>query len=311
MATPTVSVILPVYNYASYVGRAIESVRNQTFQDFELVVVDDGSTDNSAEVAASFGAAVVRQENRGLAGARNTGVRASNQFTPYVALIDADDLWRPEKLAKQVALMEARPDIGLCHTNGLIRYEGGVERDFVPRRLRNPYAPVADHILPGNKIFASSVMLRRSALEQAGPFYEGIRIAEDWDMWFRMAALCRFGFIPDVLIDYLVHADNLSKKGKAFWEARIEVLERRVPSVLDAILANIPPKRRVGARRMFRRALALSYSGLAKHHAMEGKLDEARRQHLRAIAESPDILRLYTRLLRTALPLDMQRRLNR
>lgn len=311
MASPVVSIVLPVYNYAGYIARAIEGVNAQTYQNVDLIVVDDGSTDGSGDIAERLGARVIRQANRGLAGARNIGIRGVHPDAKYIALLDADDVWAPTKVEKQVLLMENQPRVGLCHTNGRFIYAEGERRNFVPRRIRRPDLPAADHILPGNKIFASSVLLRRDVLERAGPFHEPLRIAEDWDMWFRMAPLCEFAFLPEVLIEYLVHGQNLSRKGSAFWEARIEVLGTRVPAVLDALLNTVPPERRPVLRRHLRRQLALSYSGLAKHRATEGRMDEARRDHWRAIRHSPEIVRLYGRLLRTLLPAEMQKRLTR
>ena len=181
-----VSVVIPAYNAGRYIAKTIESVLAQSYSRYEVLVADDGSTDNTAEVAGRYGPPVrlLTQANKGPAAARNLALRHATG--DYIAFLDADDLWHPEKLATQVRFMEANPEIGICGTRRM-DFQDGDTVSWPP--LPNV---IATHRIDGrtvivkNRFSTSTVMLRTSVLRQVGEFDESLFGPEDWDLWRRM-----------------------------------------------------------------------------------------------------------------------------
>jgi glycosyltransferase involved in cell wall biosynthesis len=211
---PTVSVIMPAYNVERYLGEAIESVLAQTYTDFELVIVDDGSTDNSRMIAERYRAehpdriVVVSQQNRGLAGARNTalGVASGRVF----ALLDSDDGWAPTFLESQMRVLDAHEDVAIVSGNAINR--GGAEDGRPARPVPDP-RPALDLITilrDETAVFIMS-LFRREVVDRVGGFDEEFRTNEDYDFWIR-AAFAGFGFLrnPEPLGFYRRHANSLS-----------------------------------------------------------------------------------------------------
>jgi glycosyltransferase involved in cell wall biosynthesis len=193
--SPAVSVIVTAYNSAAWLRRAIDSVRAQEFADFEVIVVDDGSTDNTGEICASYGSAIryIRQENRGAGGARNTGIREAQG--PYLAFLDADDEYLPNKLGDLVPLLRDAPD-DIAGAGGLylLRAHQGEWRHPVLERLA--IAPggsgridfLASTVRSGTStIHTSSMILRREILDRLGLFREDLCFSEDFEMWCRIS----------------------------------------------------------------------------------------------------------------------------
>jgi glycosyltransferase involved in cell wall biosynthesis len=194
-----VSVVIPAFNRVDDIGRALDSVLAQTFQDFEIVVVDDGSTDGSAAFVESRGSAKVRlirlPDNRGAAAARNTGVAAA--AGRYVAFLDSDDTWEPVKLALQVTALEraAAPFLA-CSTDFYLWHEGRrtlVRTGLTPARFRKDIL-FGCSISPG-----STLMVARDAFAQVGPFNESLRRLEDWDWLLRYVEHGEMLFVPQPL----------------------------------------------------------------------------------------------------------------
>jgi hypothetical protein len=208
--TPQISVIIPTYNRADMLGDAIASVLAQTYADWELIVVDDGSIDDTEAVVARYSDPRIRyiyQENRKLPGARNTGIRASTG--EYVAFLDSDDLFLPEKLSVQAAAMENRPDIGLVASGW---HEVDLQRKVL-RRLR-PWQARPDLDLSGwlngCPFIVPSVLVRRTWLIQVGLFDEDQHYVEDWDLWLRLAyAGCQMAWEPAVVCLRTIHEGNM------------------------------------------------------------------------------------------------------
>jgi glycosyltransferase involved in cell wall biosynthesis len=228
--SPEISVIIPAYNAARTVGIAVDSVLAQTFGDFELIVIDDGSPDNTAEVVRERSdprVTCVTTENGGVSVARNRGVeRASGS---YVAFLDADDAWQPAKLERQIALLKERPDVGLCFTTTQF-----VDDDLQPTALQ-PSVQRADwtealllegNILPGS---ASSVLIRAAVVEQCGGFDSRFSLCADWDMWLRMSVLGKIALIDEPLVLYRSVPGTMSSD--------MSVLERETFALLDKFYA--------------------------------------------------------------------------
>lgn len=212
---PTVSVVIPVYNRARFVGETVTSVLGQTWPEVEIIAVDDGSTDGSRAVLESFGNRVrILQHpggaNRGQSAALNLGLGAARG--EYVALLDSDDLWLPDKLSLQVRFLERHPDVGLVYCNGwavdetgkpLYRiYEAGHEEHSQPERvLKDCY-----FLLPNN------AMLRMDVMRRAGPFDETLRAAQDHDMAIRVAEITRLAYLDVDVFRYRRHPDSISRR---------------------------------------------------------------------------------------------------
>lgn len=214
-SVPKVSVVIPVYNRARYVGETIESVLSQTYQDFELIAVDDGSTDDSRKVLESFGNRVrilehPNRENRGQSAAINRGIAAARG--EHVGMLDSDDLWLPRKLETQVAYLDSHPEIGLVYGNGR-----GI--DHQGRKLYDIYAPGHVELSDPGRVLMdcyfllpNNSLVRRSVLQQAGSFDESLRAAQDHDMAIRIAELTKLAYIDEEVFCYRRHPDSISRR---------------------------------------------------------------------------------------------------
>lgn len=206
-----VSVIIPAYNQAHYLDEAIKSVFAQTYQDYEIVVVNDGSTDDTETVAQRYGERIryVAQENRGLAGARNTGVREARG--ELVALLDSDDLWLPRYLETMVSLADehSQADVFFCAARCMDQ-EGRDLSQVVGYQEVEP-GNLYKTLLRSNFIIPSTVTARRSTIQQAGYFDQTLRSCEDWELWLRLLpAGSTFRGVATVLARYRIHGSSLS-----------------------------------------------------------------------------------------------------
>ena len=209
---PEVSVIIPTYNRRDFVREAIASVLTQTYQDFELIVVDDGSKDETQAVVREFsGVRYVLQENRGVSSARNRGVALSSGR--LLAFLDSDDLWQPHKLAKQVAFFVSQPDARICQTEE-IWLRNGV-RVNPHNKHKKPTGDIFTRSLHLCLVSPSAVMMRRDLFERMGGFDESLPACEDYDLWLRIAATEPVHLIEEpFVIKRGGHADQLSHR---FW----------------------------------------------------------------------------------------------
>ena len=171
-----VSVVIPAYNAARFLPEALETVFAQTYRSIDVIVVDDGSTDNTPDLLDGYGERIrrIRKQNGGIGSARNAGIRATS--SEFLAFLDADDLWRPDKIERQVALMDK--DLVICGGSGEERDEQGMrvrEITYCEMLVNNPFS-------------ASSVMVHRSCLDEVGLFEErrAFHGVEDWDLWLRI-----------------------------------------------------------------------------------------------------------------------------
>ncbi len=209
---PTVSVVVPTHNRADLIGEALRSILDQTFSDFEILVIDNGSTDRTADVMAALGDTRIRyhwQENSGLpADSRNVGIRMARGT--YVAFLDSDDLWLPDKLERQVRAFRERPALGLVCMNA--RIIGDHPRAGEPLlRVVPPSGRVFVPLLWENTILTLTVMVPRRVLEVVGLFDldPAIRRSEDYDLWLRIAHDFEVEYLPEVGGLYRFHGGNL------------------------------------------------------------------------------------------------------
>jgi hypothetical protein len=217
-APPLVSVIVPAYNAIDYIATAVDSVLAQTFRDFELIVVDDGSSDGTASRLGPYEGALhcVRQANGGVSSARNHGIRKSRGR--LVAFLDADDVWLPEKLDMQLRALRDQPSCRACYTAATVG--DATLRPIAELRCPDGEVTVRNLLLRGNIVpgSASSVLCERDQLVEAGGFDPSLSLCADWDMWLRLAALTRFAAVPNPLIVYRRTPGSMSRN--------VRVLER-------------------------------------------------------------------------------------
>jgi len=207
---PRVSVVIPTWNRSAELAEAIASVRAQSFDDWECIVADDGSPDDTAAIVdevvkRDHRVRYLHQENQGAPGAtRNFGVTAAK--SDLIAFLDDDDLWLPGKLAAQVALMDAEPDVGLSFTR--CQRFGGDDGAWPDPPVSEQ--PTLEELIGGNIIPCSSVIVRRDVLERAGPFDTQLRFGEDFELWLRIARIAPLRYLSDIHLRYRVHPGGIS-----------------------------------------------------------------------------------------------------
>lgn len=278
-----VSVVIPAYNCAEYIGDALESVLAQSYQTIEVIVVDDGSTDATSAIVRTFPRVVcIQQANGGPAKARNVGVRRASGA--YIAFQDADDLWLPEKLAWQMAILESDPEIGLVF--GDMRNFDDVRHDeptmFEKYRLGESYfgdprlvVEAVEKLLQMNFIPTGTVLARKEALISVGLFDETFRCAEDWDLWLRVALNYRIGYTRNLVMKRRLHPDNTSRETEAMTVAALQVLEK---------LKNRECAAEVGAAVNIVAHLQEGYRNLGYFYLRELSLQKARRALIRSLS---------------------------
>jgi glycosyltransferase involved in cell wall biosynthesis len=224
--TPAVSVVVATYNYGRFLAQALDSVFGQTVADLEVVVVDDGSSDDTPEVMRPYladpRARYVRIEHAGQGVAKNRSVRLAR--APLVAFLDADDLWLPAKLEKQLALFRADPGLGVVFTRRLLIDEAGRELPYRQPVLHRGW--VAEEIFQRNFVCFSSAMARRDVLDEAGLFDESLPLAIDYDLWLRVALRHRFDYVDEPLVKYRTGHASLSRRF-AERQATVAGIQRR------------------------------------------------------------------------------------
>jgi len=203
-----VSVIIPTYNREAFLKRAIKSVLGQTFQDFELIIVDDGSTDKTKELVDSFDNDKIKyiyQENSGgAARPKNTGIKIAQG--EYIAILDSDDEWLPRKLEKQLKFFENYPEISVIGCNFLIN---GRKEYKIPK-----YKNVFKRMLATDDIGPGSIMVyKKEVFDKVGLFDENLKSSQDKEMRIRLAREYKFGFVREPLVNYHIGHDNISSLG--------------------------------------------------------------------------------------------------
>lgn len=288
-SVPEVSVVIPAYNAAAYVGQAIESVLAQTFGDLEILVIDDGSTDGTERVVrANPGVRYHRQDNRGVAVARNHGIAEARGR--YAAFLDADDLWLPHKLERQLGALRASPSCRVCYSpffavDPHLREIGLVHGPRVGSALE-------DLLRFGNVVGTPSTVIgERTLLEDAGGFDPDLSFCADWDLWIRLAARTEFACVDEPLVRYRRHPGNMSRD--------VALLERESVRTLEKAFAMPGLPRALRARR--RSALGRNQMVLAGSYFRAGRYRDLLRCAARAVNLAPSqALRLLAFPLRVA-----------
>lgn len=239
-----VSVILPTYNRAYCIERAVDSVLRQTYPHWELLVVDDGSTDHTEEIMAGYTAADERIRyyrqacNKGVAAARNEGIRQARY--DYFAFQDSDDVWHEDKLEKQMRVFEENPDVGLVYSaiQGM-RQNGTPVRipdDAMERQILS--GNLYKLLLQGNVIDAPSVVMQRKCTKRCGGFDETLSCLEDWELFLRISKEYEIGYVDEALVDSDFHNEGVSSHAGGYFQARCQMIVMHRKALLEYGLFN-------------------------------------------------------------------------
>jgi len=274
---PLVSVVMPAYNVAWCIRRAIDSVLAQDYGARELIVVNDGSTDDTGNVLQSYGGGLIliNQDNRGMSAARNAAIRRARGT--YIAFLDADDWWLPEKLSRQVELMRDRPELGFCSTAARVVNEEGKLLNLWGCRQRG--SQMLTTLFAENAAIAggcSAVMVRRELVDQVGLFDESLRGLEDPDLWIRLSAVSSYACIDEPLAVILRREKSVSRNLDAMRSSTLRSMQKN--------RALLPPDLR---GRFWRDCLAGIYTDYAKPAYRAGRIGRALGDTLRALMLSP------------------------
>lgn len=213
---PRVSVVIPAYNAAAFVGLTLESVLNGTCHDLEIIVVNDGSQDDTAAVASGYGprVRVISQKNAGMSASRNRGIQDSD--SEFIALVDSDDIWHPQKIMCQIAAFEAHPDHACCFTE-FTSWNGGVTSEFLSQFRSGAIEPsltgwIYHKLILTNWALPSSMMFRRQAWNTIDPFLCADQQTDDWEYFVRASRSFQFLKLAEPFVLYRQHPGSLSRK---------------------------------------------------------------------------------------------------
>ena len=224
---PLVSIIIPNYNHAQYVGDAIWSVLTQEYRNFEIIVVDDGSTDNSREVITQFGDKVqyIHQKNAGLSAARNTGIKASKGV--LIGVLDADDMYESIFLSTLVVTLQENPDAdGVYCGYQFVDHKNNLLPQIEARPV--DHDKLYDALLDGNFFVPESIFLRRYVYDNVGLFDETLRACEDWDVWLRVTKKYKIVHSPNILTRHRILPGSMSTDPQRMLTYRLAVLKKHV-----------------------------------------------------------------------------------
>jgi glycosyltransferase involved in cell wall biosynthesis len=303
-----ISILLTCYNHIAYLPDAIESLDAQTYRDFEVIALDDGSTDGTREMLTKAAASrkhwtlQFNAQNLGTYGSLNQGLALAKG--ELIAIFNDDDVWEPEKLARQIELLDAHPEVGLVHTNGIFIGAKGEQLPGTPLGFDFPKTKTGNGILTliySNKIIASAVLVRRECFDECGPFDAEYFGSGDWDMWLRIAEKFDIGYCDAPLTRYRWHGDNASKKLDKIYrdDAR---LRGRIHSMASEYAKRF-------AEAELNPALAHNLACLGTVHTLNGDPSAGRRSYRDSLHLAPGRWKTYLRWIATFLPAPLFKKL--
>jgi len=288
MKKPKVSIIIPTYNMGHYITTAIESIFFQIYKNYEIIVVDDGSTDNTEEILSQYGnkIRIISQNHKGLACARNLGIR--NSRGEYIALLDADDAWLPNRLLKQVPILDNKPRIGLVHSNLIEIDDNGNTLGISSQTKRLTTNSIALNLLfRSQHILCPTVLLRKKCLQDVGVFDENLSWfgVEDRDLWIRIAMHWKIEYINIPLALYRIRHDAMSKNIKKMMKARYYIVKKYTKNLFGFSLLR-------------QRMLSAIHLELADGLAWRGNPDKSLQEYFKAIKLFPFNIIIYVNFLK-------------
>lgn len=283
---PKVSVILPTYNRASYLYSAIKSVLNQTFKDFEIIIVDDASTDNTKQIIDKFDDRRIyyirHKENKGGSAARNTGIKRSKG--EFIAFLDDDDLWMPNKLEKQLNFINNNHEISVVYTGAWVINKHGKITDIITPSLRGNIFP---KLLKKNYIGScSTVLIKKECINRVGLFDENLSASQDFDLWIRLAKHYYFDYINEPLFFYRVHEKRITTNPQKRLRAK-KLLYTKHSEELDRLVDNTQA----------RKILGFWHYVLGVLYCQCGEIGQGKKELIMAIRNDPSSIPYYARLL--------------
>ena len=303
MPNPLVSIITPVYNGERYLSEAIDSALAQTYQNFELLIVNDGSTDNSAAIIKPFindsRVIYIEQKNAGVAAARNTAIKQASG--KYIGFLDQDDLWLNTKLEVQVATLEQDANIALVHSRqDFIDSQGNkIDYDWVTGGAGFCF----EDMFKKNRIAVLTVLIRKTIFDEMGLFNEHLSGTDDYDMWLRVTLKYPIQYIDRALAFYRFHDSNISNNS-----FKMTVFELKT---IDAILLEHPEARnRVGKSTVKARLYGLHHQLGGWYAWRDQDFNQARKHYWLAIQNNPFALQDYYRFIYCSLSIEQRRTVN-
>lgn len=279
------SVVIPLYNGADFIEATLDTVLAQTYTDYEVVMVNDGSPDNTDEVVKRYMAdhsdikfVYLEQQNRGLGGARNTALRHASG--DVIAILDQDDIWYPDKLEKIARVYKERPEVDvICHSQN-VRKNGELARVFRPGP--NGEDVYRKLLFVENMLSTSAVTFRKKAIDEVGFFSEdreNFHFVEDFDLWLRMASKgYKFHFTDDILGEYTEHDNNYSKELETMLKSELNVLDKHYKSFKIKNLKD---------RYLMRRTVAVIYSRISRKYFKSGRFWQGLKYFAKACFKDP------------------------
>jgi len=276
-----ISVVIPAYNAGKFIGEAIRSVLRQTCAEYEIIVIDDGSTDNTADIIGKCFPQVryFHTPNQGVSRARNYGIRKARG--EFIAFLDADDLWLPEKLEKQLAAFTADREVMLVFTEHRAFDENGFRISPFSKKERLMKGDIVKNIFLHTRVTTSTVMVRKEAIQEVGLFEENLKAAEDDNLWMRIALRCKIHLIDEVLVHYRWTENSLSRTSDSIFDGalkNVELIENKYPEL----------RRRLG-RSNIRKKKSDIYSSRGYFFFSGSHQKKARQYYLMSIAFYPNL----------------------
>lgn len=282
---PLISVVIPAYNAEKTILETLQSVCNQTFTDIEIIIINDGSKDNTVEVSQQIKddrIRIISYPNGGLPTARNRGISQSQG--EYISFIDADDLWSPDKLASQLAALEANPHAGAAYSWTMVmEADGSKTYSTLPIYFQGNVYP--DLLVQNFIASGSNIMVRRQAILETGDFEPSLKSAEDWDYWLRLAKKWEFVLVPKPQIYY--------RKSEGAMSSKVDVMEAYNLTVINKAFADAPQE----LQHLKPRSEANAYAYMAelsyRFTNSEQKIQQTRKKLSQAIRCYPGVLKSY------------------
>lgn len=297
---PKASVIIPTYNRAQYIINTVKSVINQTYKDFEIIIVDDGSEDNTKEVIENIAKnnqniiQYIYQNNKGPAAARNTGI--INAKGDYIAFLDSDDYWMPNKLEEQFNYFIANPSCNVLHNEvHICNLEGKIIQVNSHQDKAKREGWLFDEIiLLKTYIFLSSLIVNKDVFKKVGRFAESLYSSEDVELFLRLALEYKIGFINKPLVRRIIHESSITGSGYLFGN-------RGTVECLDIISDKLPSVRNK-RKKLFKRAYMLRYRQIGMSLFSNGKYCESRYYYLKLMKMSMLDIKSLSRLIASYFP---------
>ncbi len=295
---PRVSVVVPTYNSADRVTDAIKSVLAQTYTDFEIVVIDDGSTDQTEEALRQFGDRIhyFKQENHGVSAARNAGIRKSRG--EYIAFLDSDDFWLPEKLAEQVPVLDADREVGLVYSDWTVMSGETVLQSSYHKNLTPASGYVFDQLIQRGFVLTSGVVVRRRCLDDVGDFDKSLAIAQDYDLWLRISYRWQIQLVNKCLFTKRSFDGSLSTNLTKTAVERIALYQKTLRELPDITQRS---------RRLMKRQIAINYWDVGYDHFDRFSFKEARKSFASSFKYNWTNIKTLAYIAATYLPISFAR----